>query len=157
MLLMAVCLLASVYSTLGMRTVYYRDGQVCDVCTEQHDTVPYRQSYTQSEVGKRVVYQNEERIISRPSSSSSYVVNRADYSARNLSSFIYDLVFAFYILLPLAYNVDITYMDTNSHNVQIKQKTKKTKNIQHNTIQFKIQDKHFLTNRTDEDKVVIIW
>lgn len=117
---MAVCLFASVYSTLGMRTVYYRNGQVCDVCADQHDTVPYRQSYTPSEVGKRVVYQNEERIISRPSSSSSYVVNRADYSARNLSPFIYDLVFACFISILLAYNKDNTYEDTKSHNIQIK-------------------------------------
>lgn len=93
MLLIAVCLFASVYTAIGMKTVYYRDGQVCEVCSEQHDTVPYRQTYTQqyypSEGNQRVVYrQNEERVITRPSSSSSYVANRADYSARNLSSFI---------------------------------------------------------------------
>lgn len=89
MLLIAVCLFASVYSALGMNTVYYRDGQVCELCSEQHNTVPYRETYTPEEVGKRVVY----GAGSRPISSSSYVVNRDSYaySTRNLSSFIYDL------------------------------------------------------------------
>ena len=82
MLLIAVCLFASVYSALGMRTVYYRDGQVCDACSDGY--VPYKDTYTPDEVGKKVVYGTEQRIISRPSSSSSYVVNRAGYSDRNL-------------------------------------------------------------------------
>lgn len=88
MLLIAVCLFASVYSALGMKTVYYRDGQVCEVCAEQHDSVPNRQTYYPSDHSQRVVYRTDERVITRPSSSSSYVANRADYSARNLSSFI---------------------------------------------------------------------
>lgn len=81
MLLIATCLLASVYSTLGMKTVYYRDGQVCDVCADEHSSVPYRHG----DGSQRVVYRTEERIISsRPST---YVVNRDDsgyYSSSNL-------------------------------------------------------------------------
>lgn len=91
MLLMAMCLFASVCSVLGMKTVYYRDGQVCDVCTDEQ-SVPYKQSYTPEEVGKRIVYRTEERIISQPSNS--YVVNRADYSNRNLSSYIFFFFFS---------------------------------------------------------------
>lgn len=89
MVLIAVCLLATVYSALGMRTVYYRDGRVCDVCTDNHDgVVPYKQSYTPEEAGKRIIYSNgQDRInsrpISSPSSSSSYIVDRGDYSPRN--------------------------------------------------------------------------
>lgn len=88
MLLMAVCLLASIYSTLGMKTVYYRDGQVCEACADEHNNVVYRQSNPSGD-NQRVVYRTEERVISsRPSSSlssSSYVVNRDSgyYSNRN--------------------------------------------------------------------------
>lgn len=82
---MTLCLLASVYSTLGMKTVYYRDGQVCDACADEHERV----AYYPSGGNRQVVYRTEERIISsRPSTSlsSSYVVNRDDsgyYSSRN--------------------------------------------------------------------------
>lgn len=75
MLLIAVCLFASVYSALGMNTVYYRDGQICERCSD-HDTVPYRETYTPEEVGKRVVYGAGSRAIS----SSPYVVNRDSYA-----------------------------------------------------------------------------
>lgn len=99
MLLIAVCLFASVYSALGMRTVYYRDGQVCDACQDGY--VSYKETYTPDEVGKRVVYGGtEERIISRPQSS--YVVNRADYSNRNLFSFIFsETLISFFILFKI--------------------------------------------------------
>lgn len=86
MLLIAVCLFASVYTARGMRTVYYRDGQVCDVCTENQGVVPYKQSYTPEEAGKRVIYDGQ--VNSRPISSTSYTNNRADYSPRNLLLFI---------------------------------------------------------------------
>lgn len=98
MVLIAVCLFATVYSALGMRTVYYRDGRVCDVCTDNHDgVVPYKQSYTPEEAGKRIIYSNgQDRInsrpISSPSSSSSYIVDRGDYSPRNFY-FIHFLLF----------------------------------------------------------------
>lgn len=91
MVLIAVCLFATVYSALGMRTVYYRDGRICDVCTDNRDdVVPYKQSYTPEEAGKRVIYSGgQDRINSRPiispsSSSSSYIVDRGDYSSRKL-------------------------------------------------------------------------
>lgn len=102
MLLIAVCLFASVYTAIGMRTVYYRDGQVCDACTEEHGGVAYKQSYTPEEAGRRVIYSGQERIISRPISSSSYI-DRADYSPRNLSSFLYysSLIFC----LTLSFNL----------------------------------------------------
>lgn len=88
---MTVCLLASVYSTLGMKTVYYRNGQVCDECADEHN----RNAYYPSGGNRQVVYRTEERIISsRPSSlSSSYVVNRDDsgyYSSRNID---WDIIF----------------------------------------------------------------
>lgn len=91
MVLIAVCLFASVYSALGMRTVYYRDGQVCEACTYSNDdVVPYKQSYTPEEAGKRVIYSGgQDRINSRPivspssSLSPSYIVDRVDYSPRN--------------------------------------------------------------------------
>jgi len=77
-LLMSVCLLATIYSTLGMQTVVYKDGnQVCEVCAENH--VPYRQqsqTYYPSNGVQRVVYRTEERIVSQPSTS--YITNRGD-------------------------------------------------------------------------------
>lgn len=81
--LVATCLLAtSVFSALGMGnhgTVYYRDGQVCEVCADEHSSVPYR---NQGGSAQRVVYRTEERIISsRPSAN---LVNRDEYySPRN--------------------------------------------------------------------------
>lgn len=101
LVLIAVCLFASVYSALGMRTVYYQDGRVCDVCTDnQEGTVPYKQSYTPEEAGKRVIYSGgQDRInsrpISSPSSSSSYIANRDDYSPRN---FYYPFLICLYFL-----------------------------------------------------------
>lgn len=100
MLLIAVCLFASVYTALGMGTHYYRDGQVCDSCAD--GVVQYKESYRPDEVGKRVVYGTEERIISsRPSSS--YVVNRADYSNRNLFTFYFfeKSLISFFILFKI--------------------------------------------------------
>lgn len=109
MLLIAVCLFATVYSALGMRTVYYQDGRVCDVCTDTHDgVVPYKQSYTPEEAGKRVIYSgSQDRINSRPiispsSSSSSYIVDRGDYSSRNFSLSI-SYLFVYFCLLSLLF------------------------------------------------------
>lgn len=113
MLLIAVCLFASAYSVLGMG-VHYRDGQVCHLCNEE--VVPYKQTYTRDEVGKRVVgnqvvYRTEERIISRPSSSDTYVVNRADsYSNRNIFSFFLFFITLIY-LLTLSFNIFCTYFE----------------------------------------------
>lgn len=81
--LVATCLLAtSVYSVLGMGnhgTVYYRDGQVCEVCADEHSSIPY-----QNQVGgvQRVVHRSDGQIISsRPSVN---VVTRDEYySPRN--------------------------------------------------------------------------
>lgn len=71
LVLLAVCMLASICSTLGMRTVYYRDGTVCEACAEEYNNIPYRQTYYPS---SRVAY--EERVVTRPSSS--YISNRDD-------------------------------------------------------------------------------
>lgn len=89
-LLMAACLFATIYASLGMNTVYYRNGERCEVCAEEH--VPYRQqtqTYYPSGEAQRVVYRTEERIITRPSSSSSYIVNRADTASYSDSNFIH--------------------------------------------------------------------
>lgn len=91
-LLMATCLFATIYASLGMNTVYYRNGERCEVCAEEH--VPYRQQQTQtyypSNGAQRVVYRTEERIITRPSSSSSsYIANRADTAYYSDSNFIH--------------------------------------------------------------------
>lgn len=85
MLLMSVCLLASICSTLGMKTYYYRDGQVCDTCSDDANFSSGRRVYPSSD-NREVVYRTQERIItSNPSNS--YVVNRDDsggqYSTRN--------------------------------------------------------------------------
>lgn len=95
MLLVAVCLFASVYTALGMRTVYYRDGQVCEACADDHGVVPYKQTYTPEEAGRRVIYSGQERIISRPISS---YIDRADYSPRNLS-------FHFFPCISIYFNI----------------------------------------------------
>lgn len=83
-LLIGVCLLASICSTLGMKTYYYRDGQVCEACADDASYSSSRHTNPSSD-NHQVVYRTEERIISsRPSSS--YVVNRDDsglYSTRN--------------------------------------------------------------------------
>lgn len=91
-LLMAACLFATIYASLGMNTVYYRNGERCEACAEEH--VPYRQQQTQtyypSNGAQRVVYRTEERIITRPSSSSSsYIANRADTAYYSDSNFIH--------------------------------------------------------------------
>lgn len=82
---MAVCLLALVHPSVGMGTVYYRNGEVCEACAEDHGT--RSQTYYPSTGGnQRVVYRTEERVVSRPSSSS-YITNRDDtYSS---SKFVY--------------------------------------------------------------------
>lgn len=89
---MAACLFATIYASLGMNTVYYRNGERCEVCAEEH--VPYRtqtQTYYPSSGTQRVVYRTEERIITRPSSSSSssYIANRADTAYYSDSNFIH--------------------------------------------------------------------
>lgn len=62
-LLIATCLFASVYSTLGMKTVYYRNGEVCDVCADEHSGTSYRRG--DGDV-QRVVYR--QRYIDRDDS-----------------------------------------------------------------------------------------
>lgn len=98
MFLIAVCLFASVYSALGMSNVVYRDGQLCEACKD--GVVQYKETYTPEEVGKRVVYgPGQQRVISRPSES--YVVNRADYSNRNLFAFIFETLISFFNFLKI--------------------------------------------------------
>lgn len=106
---MAACLFATIYASLGMNTVYYRNGERCEVCAEEH--VPYRQqtqTYYPSNEAQRVVYRTEERIITRPStsSSSSYIANRADtayYSDSNsislFSIYLFDYFSCFYVII----------------------------------------------------------
>lgn len=84
---MATCLLALIHPSVGMSTVYYRNGEVCEVCAEEHGTrsqTYYPSSSSSSSGGnQRVVYRTEERVVSRPSSSS-YITNRDDtYSSSN--------------------------------------------------------------------------
>lgn len=65
-----------------MQTVYYRNGEICDRCADEHSGITYRHGDT----NQRVVYRTEGRIISSRPSSSQYVANRDDpvyYSARN--------------------------------------------------------------------------
>lgn len=95
-LLMAACLFATIYASLGMNTVYYRNGERCEVCAEEH--VPYRQqtqTYYPSGGEQRVVYRTEERVITRPSTSSlsSYIADRGDPSSYPDSNFIHSIYF----------------------------------------------------------------
>lgn len=124
MLLIAVCLFASVYSALGMRTVYYRDGQICDACADDQGVVPYKQSYTPEEAGRRVIYSGQERIISRPITSTSYI-DRADYSPRNLSSFLF---FVFSVLFCVVFVV-LTLFTNSIFNIIIPKHQKQCKII----------------------------
>ena len=76
--MLATCLLAVVSSALGMSTVYYRDGQICDVCQTTNSD---HSSHTYSTgLGQRVIV--EERVVNRPSgntvTSTQYVTNRDD-------------------------------------------------------------------------------
>lgn len=87
---MATCLLASIHSSIGMSTVYYRNGEVCEVCAEEHGTRTQTQTQTYYPSG------GSQRVVYRPSSSSSYITNRDDtyYQGSSSSKFISICIFS---------------------------------------------------------------
>lgn len=76
--------MASIAGSLGMGTHYYRNGEVCDACADDHGTRYQTQQTYNPSSGNRVVYRNEERVVSRPVYSPTYISNRDDtYSSSN--------------------------------------------------------------------------